>query len=78
MEPTKGTRYYGGNGTIHGTTNLDIETRDGRVVAVWFRCQALPFHKTEVRKSRAEEMERMYRAQKMRLDGVTLFLEEDK
>lgn len=36
-------RYYGDGGTIHGTTHLDVEMQDGKVVAVWFRCQVLPF-----------------------------------
>lgn len=45
-----GARYYGDGGTIHGTTHLDVEVDpDGKVVAVWFRCQVLPyrvFHRT--------------------------------
>ena len=37
-------RYYGDGGTIHSTTHLDVEVDDdGLVVAVWFRCQTLPF-----------------------------------
>lgn len=36
-------RYYGNGGTIHGTTKLDVGVIDGEVVAVWFRCQMLPF-----------------------------------
>jgi hypothetical protein len=37
-------RYYGDGGTIHGTTWLDVEVDDaGRVLAVWFRCQTLPY-----------------------------------
>lgn len=37
-------RYYGDGGTIHGSTWLDVEVDgDGQVVAVWFRCQMLPW-----------------------------------
>ncbi len=54
------TRFYGDGGTIHGTTHVDVETRGGKVVAVWFRCAAIPFKQTKVEKSRAIEMERMY------------------
>lgn len=54
------TRFYGGDGTIHGSTELDVETRDGKVVAVWFRCAALPFKQVEVDAERAKEMRRMY------------------
>ena len=75
MTPNKGTRYYGGNGTIHGTTELDVETRDGKVVSVWFRCCLLPFRQTEVDKSRADEMTQAYKQEGVvpRMDGVTVF-----
>lgn len=49
-------RYYGDGGTIHGTRHLHVETRNGKVVAVWFRCQVLPFQQVEVSQSRAREM----------------------
>lgn len=55
-----GVRYYGDGGTIHSNQYLDIETFHGTVVAVWFRCQPLPFRQTEVEGDRAREMERMY------------------
>lgn len=55
-----GTRYYGNGGTIHRSGHLDIETFHGTVVAVWFRCQPLPFRQHEVIGPRASEMERMY------------------
>lgn len=38
-----GGRYYGDGGTIHATEALDVIVRGGNVVAVWFRCQMLPF-----------------------------------
>lgn len=50
-------RYYGDGGTIHSTTYLDVETHHGTVVAVWFRCQMLPFRQTEVDGRRASDME---------------------
>lgn len=38
-------RYYGDIGTIHNTTELDVcLNKQGDVVQVWFRCQALPFN----------------------------------
>ena len=52
-------RYYGDGGTIHHSGWLDVETFRGTVVAVWFRCQPLPFNQTEVDGDRATEMEHM-------------------
>lgn len=51
-------RYYGDGGTIHNSTELDVETYKGNVVAVWFRCQMLPFRQIDVDSARAEEMRR--------------------
>ena len=63
-------RYYGGIGTIHNNTELDVETDIvGRVVAVWFRCQMLPFNSTRVDAHRAREM-REAQANLPRLTGV--------
>lgn len=59
------TRFYGDGGTIHGTTHVDVETRDGHVIAVWFRCTALPFIETAVDSDRALEMKRMYTDHRM-------------
>jgi len=56
----KPNRYYGDGGTIHGTKYLDVEVYEGEVVAVWFRCQQLPFKVTEVNQSRAAEMRRAF------------------
>jgi hypothetical protein len=37
-------RYYGDGGTIHSTGHVDVEVDEaGEVVALWFRCQLLPF-----------------------------------
>lgn len=51
--------FYGDGGTIHHTGHLDVETYDGEVVAVWFRCQPLAFKQTEVDLARGMEMIRM-------------------
>lgn len=53
-------RFYGDGGTIHGSTDLDVEVRDGKVVSVWFRCQMLPFNQRNVSAMRADVMERAY------------------
>lgn len=49
-------RFYGDDGTIHRTTFLDVETHNGVVVAVWFRCQAIAFKQCDVDADRAAEM----------------------
>lgn len=60
QDPT-GLRYYGGDGTIHRTGQLDVEVDAwGNVVAVWFRCQPLPFKQVRVAEPRAAEMRGMY------------------
>ena len=51
-------RYYGDGGTIHHTGHLDVEVYKGQVVAVWFRCQMLPFTQHDVDGRRAEDMTR--------------------
>lgn len=72
--PNLATRYYGGNGTIHRTGHLDVETRNGRVVAVWFRCQMLPFEQHELDSDeRAKDMEAAYAAgSDVRIDGLNV------
>lgn len=53
---------YGDNRTIHGTTYLHVETDNhGNVVAVWFRCRALPFEQVKTDCIRAGEMKEMYK-----------------
>ena len=52
------TQIYGFDGTIHSTKYLDVEVDPtGHVVAVWFRCCALPFKETRVDYDRGAEME---------------------
>lgn len=53
----KSGRYYGDGGTIHQGGSLDVEVVDGRVVAVWFRCQLLPFEQHDVGDRRRDEMD---------------------
>jgi len=56
-EAMKPHRYYGDGGTIHNSTALDVEVDTaGVVVAVWFRCQLLPFNQRQVCEERAESM----------------------
>jgi len=55
------TRYYGDGGTLHDSPQLDVETdRRGKVVAVWFRCQLLPFKQRVVDEDRATQMAYAY------------------
>lgn len=51
---------YGFDSTIHNNESLDVEVRNGKVVAVWFRCTLIPFEQADVDKHRAEEMSRAY------------------
>lgn len=62
-DPT-GLRYYGSDMTIHsgGEVNVELD-HDGHVVAVWFRCQPLPFTESSTSKDRAKEMRAMYQRQ---------------
>lgn len=56
-----GLREYGGAGTIHSTERVDVEvTADGDVVAVWFRCQPLPFKESFASTTRGADMRAMY------------------
>lgn len=68
------TRTYGFDGTIHGTEHLDVEVdAAGKVVAVWFRCQYLPFRQSAADSQRAADMTSMYGSgQTPRLHGVIL------
>lgn len=68
------TRFYGRNGTIHGTEQLDVEIdAQGLVVAVWFRCQPLPFRQANVLNQRADDMRKMYEGHPApAIVGVTL------
>lgn len=64
-----GLRQYGPLGTVHRTTHLDVETCAGRVVAVWFRCQQLPFVQAKVSPQRAFSVDQRL---PLKLHGVLL------
>lgn len=49
-------RFYGDGGTVHGTGHLDVETFNGEVIAVWFRCQMLPFQQVVIDEQRANSV----------------------
>lgn len=53
-------RFYGDGTTIHNTGHVDVETHNGEVVAVWFRCQPLRFNHVEVDEERANSMKKSY------------------
>ncbi len=70
MRVPKDGSYYGSGGTIHQTTELDVEMHKGEVVAIWFRCATIPFHVVEVDASRAEVMTQATAQQEAGLIGV--------
>lgn len=55
-------------------TSLDVETHEGRVVAVWFKHQPLPFRVWEVQKQEADELDKAYADEDG--DGVELAIEK--
>lgn len=65
-------QFYGGTGTIHRTGHLNVETKNGEVVAVWFRCQLLPFDQVEVTEARADEMRFLGEDLPMIIEGIVL------
>lgn len=64
---SEGLRYYGDGGTIHNTRHVNVEIHEGKVVAVWFRCAALPFTEHQADDDRAQDMRRMYQSEQPRL-----------
>lgn len=57
-------RYYGDGGTVHHSGYVDVEVDDdGQVVAVWFRCQHLPFRQSRADQRRANDMRNLYAAE---------------
>jgi len=70
-------REYGHDQTIHGSNHVDVETdENGTVIAVWFRCQPLPFRQSkktgEFGKQRAKEMQKMYHSYTPKLHAVVI------
>jgi hypothetical protein len=70
MFAANGTRYYGDGGTIHSSGHLDVTVYKGRVVAVWFRCQPLPFEQHNADLHRAAEIDAMYERLGVELHAV--------
>lgn len=64
-----GIMRYGYNRTWHRTHHITIEVHEGTVIAVWFRCMALPFEVQHCGKTRVQEMKTMYAEP----DGPTSF-----
>lgn len=61
VNPEPALREYGGDRTIHHTEHLSVEvSASGEVVAVWFRCQMLPFKGSFADTGRARQMRSMY------------------
>lgn len=68
---------YGYDRTWHRTSTVDVELDGyGHVVAVWFRCMALPFKESMVGASRAKEMREMYKNYRSKLLAVHVAPEE--
>lgn len=69
-------RYYGDGGTIHHTTQLDIDTdTNGNVIAVWFRCQLLAFNQVWCDQRRTDDLRG---AQGAYISGVEVVDEYEK
>lgn len=64
------TTIYGRDKTWHRTDYFNVETYRGEVVAVWFRCQFVPFDQTEVDSQRAVEMKHEYSRSEDAIPGV--------
>lgn len=62
---------YGHDGTIHDSEHVDVEVDNtGKVVAVWFRCMALPFKQSVQDDYRADMMRAHYKHNKIKLKAV--------
>ena len=67
---------YGEDRTIHSNGYFDVEVRNGKVVAVWFRCQPVPFKQSKASKERAKEMTKMYEGGVSEVDGILINVED--
>jgi hypothetical protein len=67
-------RVYGGDNTIHKTGHLDVEVNyKGEIIAVWFRCQHLPFKVTyDTTRKRTWDMAVLYAGIKPKINAVVL------
>lgn len=67
---------YGYDKTIHSTTHLHVEVDDcGRVVAVWFRCQPLPFDVQLADPLRAKQMIKFYEQRMKQVELLAVDIE---
>ena len=69
---------YGKTNTIHRTklVNVEVDSKTGEVVSVWFRCLALPFDVTKVDKNRVKEMKEMSKRNTIKIDAIVVEVEE--
>ena len=66
---------YGGDNTIHKNGELDISVdKNGKVVAVWFRCIMLPFKQVDVDDIRANSLKEVEAPYK--IDSIDLIKEK--
>lgn len=73
MKDNTSERRYGDDQTVHRTDNLDVEVAaDGKVVAVWFRCQPLKFKQSVANQARANDMTEMYKGEMSPIKAVVL------
>jgi hypothetical protein len=49
-------RFYGADGTIHTSDDLEIEVLNGKIIGVWFRCMQLPFRQIDIDAFRAADI----------------------
>jgi hypothetical protein len=69
-------RLYGGDGTIHQTSEVNVELdKNGKVVSVWYRCQLIAFTQNVVDDARAKDMRDFY--ERGDVPGVSLLVIED-
>lgn len=70
---------YGDNKTIHRTGHVDVETdKNGKVVAVWFRCAMLPFEQHTAGDDRADDMDAAYKDHKKPEIQAIIFKDEEE
>lgn len=69
---------YGHDKTIHGTQHVDVEVRNGEVVAVWFRCCMIPFKQWNIGAERTEEMREESKRvnEKFKLNAVDIEIDD--
>ena len=68
---------YGRTNTIHRSklVNVEVDSKTGEVVSVWFRCLALPFDVSKVDKNRVKEMKEMSKRNTTKIDAIVVEVE---